>query len=210
MGVRDARLPPRGLELQATTARPALLAKGSDYEIFAVAWPAFGDVRGEGLLLVPTGRDPVADVVAIPDCNNTPEQLVGLSAGIATESQYARWLVESGCRVIVPVLINREDKKDPLAGRTGLSNREWAYRQAYEMGRGLIGYEVQKVLAAVDWFAADAGREGAGRRSGTIGVIGPTRMDYPHVVPLVAATAEAMSEFIERSEGGKRDPDERW
>ena len=25
------------------------------------------------------------------------------------------------------------------------------------MGRGLIGYEVQKVLAAVDWFAADAG-----------------------------------------------------
>jgi len=35
-------------------------------------------------------------------------------------------------------------------------------------------------------------------------------MDYPRVLPLVAATADAMSEFIERSEGGKRDPDERW
>jgi heat-inducible transcriptional repressor len=44
-----------------------------------------------------------------------------------------------------------------------------------------------------------------GNASGTIGVIGPTRMDYPHVVPLVAATANAMSEFMERAEGGKKE-----
>src|SRR5262249_27266667 len=31
-------------------------------------------------------------------------------------------------------------------------HREFIYRQAYEMGRHVIGYEVQKVLAAVDWF----------------------------------------------------------
>lgn len=49
-----------------------------------------------------------------------------------------------------------------------------------------------------------------GQAAGSVAVIGPTRMDYPHVVPLVAATADAMSEFIERSEGGKKDPDERW
>ena len=47
-----------------------------------------------------------------------------------------------------------------------------------------------------------------GQAAGTIGVIGPTRMDYPRVVPLVAATADAMSEFMERSEGGRRAPDE--
>jgi heat-inducible transcriptional repressor len=39
-----------------------------------------------------------------------------------------------------------------------------------------------------------------GQTAGTVGVIGPTRMDYPRVVPLVAATADAMSEFMERSE----------
>ena len=39
-----------------------------------------------------------------------------------------------------------------------------------------------------------------GQATGTIGVIGPTRMDYPRVLPLVAATANAMSEFMERSE----------
>jgi heat-inducible transcriptional repressor len=38
-----------------------------------------------------------------------------------------------------------------------------------------------------------------GRSAGTVGVIGPTRMDYPKVVPLVAATAHAMSAFIDRA-----------
>ncbi|MBN9163428.1 MAG: heat-inducible transcription repressor HrcA [Myxococcales bacterium 68-20] len=37
-----------------------------------------------------------------------------------------------------------------------------------------------------------------GRTAGSVGVIGPTRMNYPKVVPLVTATANAMSSFIER------------
>jgi heat-inducible transcriptional repressor len=44
-----------------------------------------------------------------------------------------------------------------------------------------------------------------GLAAGTVGVIGPTRMDYPRVVPLVAATANAMSEFMERAEGSRKD-----
>jgi heat-inducible transcriptional repressor len=47
-----------------------------------------------------------------------------------------------------------------------------------------------------------------GQATGTIGVIGPTRMDYPHVLPLVAATANAMTQFMERAEAGKKEPDE--
>jgi heat-inducible transcriptional repressor len=43
-----------------------------------------------------------------------------------------------------------------------------------------------------------------GQAAGAVGVIGPTRMDYPRVLPIVTATAEAMSEFMERAEGGKR------
>jgi heat-inducible transcriptional repressor len=37
-----------------------------------------------------------------------------------------------------------------------------------------------------------------GRTAGSVGVIGPTRMDYPKVVPLVTATAKAMSTLIDR------------
>jgi heat-inducible transcriptional repressor len=41
-----------------------------------------------------------------------------------------------------------------------------------------------------------------GRVAGTVGVIGPTRMDYAKVMPLVDATATAMSEALSRG-GGK-------
>jgi heat-inducible transcriptional repressor len=44
-----------------------------------------------------------------------------------------------------------------------------------------------------------------GQTAGTLGVIGPTRMDYPRVLPLVIATASAMSEVLDRSEGTKKD-----
>jgi heat-inducible transcriptional repressor len=38
-----------------------------------------------------------------------------------------------------------------------------------------------------------------GRPGGAVGVLGPTRMDYPAVVPLVGATAEAISRALARS-----------
>jgi heat-inducible transcriptional repressor len=42
-----------------------------------------------------------------------------------------------------------------------------------------------------------------GRVAGTVGVLGPTRMDYAKVMPLVDATATAMTEALSRSSGGK-------
>jgi dienelactone hydrolase len=61
--------------------------------------------------------------------------------------------------VIVPVLISRQVEKRAPPGRAGgveLGNREFVYRSAFDLGRHVIGYEVQKVLAAVDWAMADA------------------------------------------------------
>jgi dienelactone hydrolase len=162
LGVRDARVPFDAPELVGTTAQPALVGKGANYQIFAVRWPAFGDVHGEGLLLVPNGKI-IANVVAIPDADQLPEQIAGLVDGVPAASQYARRLAECGCRVIVPVLI---DRKMELRNRRGpLSSREFLYRSAFELGRHLIGYEVQKVLAAVDWLAKD----GKGTKIGVIG-----------------------------------------
>jgi dienelactone hydrolase len=164
IGVRDPRVPFDAPEFVATVDQPALIGKGQGFEVFAIRWPAFGDVHGEGLLLVPTGRKPIADVVAIPDADQLPEQIAGLSAGIPAESQYARRLAESGCRVVVPVLIDR--RLEARNGRAKLTSREFLYRSAFELGRHIIGYEVQKVLAAVDWFAKS--RE-SGRKIGVIG-----------------------------------------
>lgn len=162
LGVRDPRVSPVEMELAATTAQPALAGRSQDYEVFAVRWPAFGDVHGEGLMLAPVHRVPIANIVAIPDASQTPEQLAGLSAGIAPESQFARRLAESGCRVIIPVLISRDRERQP-----SLSNREFTYRPAYELGRHVIGYEIQKVLAAIDWMTAQKSDPAA--KTGVIG-----------------------------------------
>jgi dienelactone hydrolase len=155
LGVRDERPARVEMELVATTERGALVGKSDAFEAYAVRWRAFGNVHGEGLLLKPVGREPVADVVAIPDADQTPEMICGLAEGVAPESQYARRLAESGCRVVVPVLISRKIAKRPAPGRQNgpeMSDREFLYRSAYELGRHIIGYEIQKVLAAVDWF----------------------------------------------------------
>ena len=170
IGVRDERVQFDSLEMVATTRQPALVGRGDGYEIYSVRWPAFGDVHGEGLLLTPHNSSKVADIIAIPDADQTPEQIAGLAEGVAVQSQYARRLAESGCQVLVPVLINRTiEKRYPPERGDGnrLSNREFLYRSAFELGRHIIGYEVQKVLAAVDWFIKDANSTEA-----KIGVIG--------------------------------------
>ncbi|MCS7304606.1 MAG: dienelactone hydrolase family protein [Thermoguttaceae bacterium] len=169
LGVRDERAKVDGFELVATTQRSALVGQGPGYQVLAVRWPAFGDVWGEGLLVVPEGRQPVADVVAIPDGDLVPEQLVGLLDGVVAECQYARRLAESGCRVVVPTLISRQMSHRGVEGRRGalLTHREYLYRSAYELGRHLIGYEVQKVLAAVDALLKEPGP--AQRKVGLIG-----------------------------------------
>jgi len=163
LGVRDARVPFEGLELLATTASPARVGEGAGYRVYAVRWPTIGDATCEGLLLLPTGNL-VVDVIAVPDADQTPEMLAGLVEGTPAAEQFARRLAESGCAVLVPTLVDRSVHK---VGGAKLTNREFIYRAAFEMGRHVIGYEVQSVLAGVDHFVRE---RGATRRK--LGVIG--------------------------------------
>lgn len=154
LGIVDARVSPVEMEYVGTTTQPATIAETDAYKVYTVRWPVLPGVDGEGLLLEPRGKI-VAQVIALPDADWTPEMIVGLADGVPKEAQFARWLTENGCRVLVPVLIDRKDtwSGNPRMGRmTNQPHREFIYRMAYEMGRHIIGYEVQKVLAAVDWF----------------------------------------------------------
>src|SRR5437660_186708 len=117
----------------------------------------------------------LARVIAIPDADQTPEMLAGLSLGLAPERQFARRLAENGCEVLIPVLIDRQDTwsgNARLRRFTNQPHREWIYRQAYEMGRHIIGYEAQKIFAAVDWFKTEASASTAGQHAARIGIIG--------------------------------------
>jgi len=147
IGLIDERVPAAPPMLDATVERSSLLTRTNSFEMHAVRWRVLDGVDGEGLLLKPV-RPAVMSVVAIPDAGQTPEQL---AAGVG------RRLAENGCQVLIPVIIDRKDtwSGNPLLKKmTNQPHREYVYRMAFEMGRHIIGYEVQKVLAAVDYFAA--------------------------------------------------------
>ncbi len=158
LGLRDTRLPPalrfvttsNGFDPSPTSAE---IARGRGYRVFAVEWDVLRDVRSEGLLLLPD-ETPRADVIAIPDCEQTPEQITGLAPGLPPEQQFARLLAEHGCRVLVPALIDRSSANagNPDYRRVQYSQRETLWRAAWEMGRTPTSYELQKIFAAADWL----------------------------------------------------------
>ena len=160
IGVVDTRASP-AMERFGDDPGAGLVSETVAYKVYQVRWLVLenllrlGCVHGEGLLLQPR-RSPAAYVVALPDADHTPEQLVGLSPGLAEDVQFARRLAEQDCLVLIPTMIDRSSHWSGHAefSMTGQTHREWIYRQAFHMGRHIIGYEVQKVLAAVDWFRA--------------------------------------------------------
>ncbi|MGQ9576926.1 MAG: dienelactone hydrolase family protein [Thermoguttaceae bacterium] len=152
IGVADPRVPVV-MERFGDGENPALVAETDKYRVWQVRWTVLEGVTGEGLLLEPKGK-PAGHAVAIPDADQTPEQIAGLAPGLPADWQFARSLAEAGCRVVVPVLISRacEFSGSAQVRYTNQPHREWIYRQAFEMGRHVIGYEVQKVLAAAEWL----------------------------------------------------------
>tara|TARA_Y100000588_G_scaffold25697_3_gene25481 strand:+ start:7337 stop:9592 length:2256 start_codon:yes stop_codon:yes gene_type:complete len=165
LGVMDDRLPFESPQLVNTTTHTAKVGSGAGYEILAIRWPTLEGVFGEGLLLRPVGKKPVANVIAIPDADQSPESLAGLTDELKPESQFARRLAENGCRVIVPALIHRKVRShSERRKRVQLSDREFLHRSAFLMGRTLQGLEIQKALSLVDWLTE--------KSSKTIGLVG--------------------------------------
>ncbi|MBX7165534.1 MAG: dienelactone hydrolase family protein [Pirellulales bacterium] len=169
VGAIDARVPAAEQGFSAAEGLSSLIAEVAGigpYQVHLVRWPVLaGDgglvVEGEGLLLVPTDparpdtpREPVADVILLPDADLTgPRGEVSRAFVVETAGK----LAAGGNRVLVPLLIDRDDTLSVVGGvrPTNQPHREFIYRQAFELGRHVIGYELQKVLAAVDRFATE-------------------------------------------------------
>lgn len=146
IGAVDPRVPFSSPTLDATLERNPVLASTRTYDVLAIRWPVLDGVEGEGLLLRPRST-PKAYVVAVPDADQSPEQFAVQSL--------PRRLAEGGALVVIPLLMDRADtlSGNPAYRFTNQPHREFLYRMSYEMGRHIVGYEVQKVLALVDWFA---------------------------------------------------------
>lgn len=164
LGMVDERAP-RRLEFITNAEEPNFVASNDKVVVIPVRWAVLPGVDAEGLLLRPKKQTVIANVIAIPDADWTPEQLVGIEPGVDEQAQYARRLAEHGCNVLIPTLIDRADtfSANPKLNRaTNQPHREFVHRMAYQMGRTLLGYEVQKVLAAIDCFQKVAPKEPIG------------------------------------------------
>ncbi len=152
IGIADKRLPAL-MERYGDDDNPALVADASRYTVEQVRWRVLDGVWGYGLLLLPKS-DPVACVVAIPDADQYPEQLLGLLPGMHPAAQVARRLAENGVVVVIPQTIRRDKlaTQDEQIRSTDQTYREWIYRQAFHLGRHVIGYEVQTAMGAIDWL----------------------------------------------------------
>ena len=167
LGTTEERAKPVTLTYLSGPGVPAPLVTNEAIKVTAVRWTVYPGFEAEGLLVEPTG-EVKANVVAIADADMPPEQLVWALPGSGPQAATALRLAEAGCRVLVPTLIDRstEFSGSPLVRFTNLTHREWIYRMAYETGRHVIGYEVDEVRAAVDWFTR------AGEPKRPIGVFG--------------------------------------
>ncbi len=144
LGVVDRRVDVSALELVGRLAAPSLIYEDAGCRVFRVRWRVLDGLHGEGVHVLPKAQ-PRARVLYFPDAGEAPEELPGGP------------MLASGCEVLIPYVVSRgaEWSGSPrLNIRTGVSHREWIYRQAFEFGRHILGYEVQKGLAAVDWFKA--------------------------------------------------------
>ena len=107
-------------------------------------------------------------LVALPDADRTPEMLVGLAPGVPRRCQFARPAGRERLprpRADADRPHGRPGPATPRLNRwTNQPHREFIYRMAFEMGRHVIGYEVQKVLAG-GRLVRRAGRPGRTRRS---------------------------------------------
>lgn len=170
IGLIDQRRPVHMEQFVRNSGSPTV-AETNQYTITQIRWPVLSGVWGEGLLVTPK-EDITARVVALPDADQLPEDIAGLQRHQNSVSPYALDLAASGVQVLIPVLINRKSTfssaqnvvpRQPWQGEaapetlaTNQPHREWIYRQAYVMGRHIIGLEIQKVLSGIDWFYQQA------------------------------------------------------
>ncbi len=164
LGAVDPRVSGRGLENLEHTSITGKASPGTrrpqkateHYSILPARWQVFQNVTAEGLILYPAEDEIVGMVVVIPDATWSPEAFCGADPNQPEACPMARALVDQGLLVIIPTLLSRDDTHagNSDIALTNQSHREWIYRQAFEVGRHIIGYEVQKVLAAVDALEA--------------------------------------------------------
>ena len=153
LGVTDERIQPV-LQIATRNDLAPYTIVEKEYTVSAVRWTVMNNLSAEGILIIPV-KKVKARAMIIPDAGIEPEALAGMLKGTDTGSASVLALAKSGVEILIPVLINRDytySGNPSLNLYTQQPHREWIYRQAYEIGRHIIGYELQKIFSGIDWL----------------------------------------------------------
>ena len=153
LGVTDERIQPV-LQIATRNDLAPYTIVEKEYTVSAVRWTVMNNLSAEGILIIPA-KKVKARAMIIPDAGIEPEALAGILKGADTGSASVLALAKSGVEILIPVLINRDytySGNPSLDLYTQQPHREWIYRQAYEIGRHIIGYELQKIFSGIDWL----------------------------------------------------------
>ena len=165
LALSEARLPPE------PTVEP--LGEAGGIQVRRLRWPLTEGLTVAALLLEPlptwerAGQGSLQAplrpaAVLIPEAGQLPEDLAGLTPTRPAALPIARRLAEAGAVVLCPYLVEREYVGRSL-GEPGdyLDWRRRLWKLATQVGRTLIGFEVDRTLAGLDclWARPDVRKE---------------------------------------------------
>lgn len=157
IGLVDERTKSPRIEVISPVGSTMEFAQNEHVKAYSIRWHVFGQVHGEGILLTPRTKEVVGHIVALPHCDQSPEEIAGLTEKKDNDA-WALWLAHQGFEVAIPFLIGRETSA--RNGRAIMTDREFVYRPSFELGRHPLGYDVGKVLSLLDaWKAKNAAKK---------------------------------------------------
>ncbi len=131
--------------------KSTIVAEGPGWKASMVSWSVLPGVDGHGLLVEPDSA-PKFCAVVIPDAGQTPEDLCGITKPEGPVFPAACYLAAAGGRVIVPSVISRQVESRRAGSGTLLTDQEFLYRSAFELGRHIIGLQLQEIRAATKFL----------------------------------------------------------
>ena len=159
-GAVDFRMVPELMVIADSNQQPLVLATKA-VKTTAVSWEVLDGFYASGILIRPNSKIR-ARLVLLPDADTTPEEASGMLYETIGYQQAISALLKAGVEILVIQLVDRSDNfsgNRQLGRFTNQPHREWIYRQAYEVGRHIIGYELQTIFSAIDLFKKNVSNE---------------------------------------------------
>ncbi len=144
IGLKDERVPVRLWKEHLTHGHRF---ETNSWQAEDVRWSVLPGVDAFGLLLEPKEGEPRFSAIIVPDAGQTPEDLIGFAKDSFPSGAF---LASQGARVLIPSVVSRT--REARRGRANLTDQEYIYRSAFELGRHLLGYQVHECMAAAEYL----------------------------------------------------------